>query len=119
MFQMEERKDLIRFEYSGVAYAMTETEIEAAYRYQQQKYRRMDAKDALESVFNTDNPDCDIPEEDLHKHFIARFGITYDYALEHIDTLIDMHEKWDDWDIALIWLKSSVDLEEKGEPAHD
>lgn len=44
MIEMENKKDLVSFEYEGKTYVMTQEEIEAAYRYQEQQYRKCDAE---------------------------------------------------------------------------
>lgn len=94
MFQMEPRTDLVRFEYNGVKYAMTEAEIEAAYRYQESRYRKDDAKRQLDYfVFGYDklgfdgNPDnASVGELEDMADFEERYGISYSAAKELVDS---------------------------------
>lgn len=94
MFQMEPRTDLVRFEHNGVKYAMTEAEIEAAYRYQESRYRKDDAKRQLSYfVFGYDklgfdgNPDdASVGELEDMADFEERYGISYSAAKELVDS---------------------------------
>lgn len=94
MFQMEPRTDLVRFEYNGVKYAMTEAEIEAAYRYQESRYRKDDAKRQLDYfVFGYDKPgfdgnpdDASVGELEDMADFEERYGISYSAAKELVDS---------------------------------
>lgn len=94
MFQMESRSDLVHFEYDGKKYAMTEVEIEAAYRYQEGQYRKIDAKRQLnylvfgyDEPYFGDNPDdaSENEAEDL-ACFEERYGISYSAAKELVDS---------------------------------
>lgn len=80
MISMEQRADVIRFEHNGVKYAMTEQEIEAAYRYQEHQYRLADARRQFNLfVFGDDDGvDFDDPKyEDTKFNFAVKYGITY------------------------------------------
>ena len=84
MFTMESRDNVVHFEHNGVKYAMTEQEIEAAYRYQEHQYRLEDAKRQLNTlVFGCDDgSDFDDPEDEQSKRYFAEdYGISYDQAV--------------------------------------
>lgn len=81
MITMEDRSDLVHFEHDGVKYAMTEQEIEAAYRYQEHQYRLRDAKRHLNIlVFGYDDEsDFNGPEHQEEKdRFFWEYGIKYE-----------------------------------------
>lgn len=85
MFQMEPRKDLVQFEYNGKKYAMTEDEIEAAYRYKESQFRKEDAVRQLNYfVFGYDKPgfdgnpdDASVSEMEDMADFEDRYGISF------------------------------------------
>lgn len=88
MFQMESRNDLVRFEYDGKKYAMTEAEIEAAYRYKESQFRKEDAVRQLNYfVFGYDKPgfdgdpdDASVSELEDMADFEERYGISFTAA---------------------------------------
>lgn len=83
MFTMESGSSVVNFEHNGVKYAMTEQEIEAAYRYQERQYRLQDAKSHLNIlVFGVDDgSDFDDPEdEENQRYFSENYGISYEEA---------------------------------------
>lgn len=85
MFQMEPRNDLVHFEYDGKKYAMTEAEIEAAYRYKESQFRKEDAVRQLNYfVFGYDKPgfsgdpdDASVSEMEDITDFECRYGISF------------------------------------------
>lgn len=85
MFQMEPRNDLVHFEYDGKKYAMTEAEIEAAYRYRESQFRKEDAVRQLNYfVFGYDKPgfngnpdDASASEMEDMADFEERYGISF------------------------------------------
>lgn len=85
MFQMEPRNDLVHFEYGGKKYAMTEAEIEAAYRYKESQFRKEDAVRQLNYfVFGYDKPgfngnpdDASVSEMEDIADFECRYGISF------------------------------------------
>ena len=84
MFIMESGPDVVNFEYDGVKYAMTEQEIEAAYRYRERQYRLQDAESHLNIlVFGVDDgSDFDDPEdEEAKRYFSEDYGISYEEAM--------------------------------------
>lgn len=83
MFTMESRADMVHFEHNGVKYAMTEQEIEAAYRYQERQYRLKDAKRQVNIfVFGVDEGGFDGPVSvQLKKDFTEEYGISYEEAV--------------------------------------
>ncbi len=84
MFKMEPRTDLIRFKCDSVEYAMTEGEIEAAYRYRERQYRLEDAKRQLNTlIFGCDDGSgFDDPEDKkIKEDFQQDYGISYDVAI--------------------------------------
>ena len=73
---------------TGASYVMNEDQIEAAYRYQQFKYRVEDAKGHIYDMFNS----CDCDEE----IFKEEYGVTYS---EILDCAEDIAEQFlDDYD---------------------
>lgn len=73
---------------TGASYVMNEDQIEAAYRYQQFKYRTEDAKGHIYDMFN----ECDCDEE----AFKEEYGVTYS---EILDCAEDVAEQFlDDYD---------------------
>lgn len=84
MIAMEARSDVVNFEHNGVKYAMTEQEIEAAYRYRLHQYRLEDARRHLNIfVFGVDDGSAfDDPEyEEDRANFAVEYGITYSFAM--------------------------------------
>lgn len=74
---------MVKFTYNGVTYHMTEEEIEAAYRYQERKYRLDDARCQLNLlVFGYDiGEDTEDPEYNEDKsYFLQNYGISYEEA---------------------------------------
>lgn len=83
MITTENGADMVNFEYNGVQYAMTEQEIEAAYRYRLYQYRLEDAKRHLNTlVFGVDDGSSfDGPESEQAKSdFTERYSISYEEA---------------------------------------
>lgn len=73
---------------ADITYEMTEDQIEAAYRYQEFKYRVEDAKGHIYDMFNS----CDCDE----KAFKEEYGVTYS---EILDCAEDVAEQFlDDYD---------------------
>lgn len=73
---------------TGASYVMNEDQIEAAYRYQQFKYRTEDAKGHIYDMFN----ECDCDEAE----FKEKYGVTYN---EILDCAEDVAEQFlDDYD---------------------
>lgn len=73
---------------ADVTYEMTEDQIEAAYRYQEFKYRVEDAKGHIYDMFNS----CDCNDE----AFKEEYGVTYS---EILDCAEDVAEQFlDDYD---------------------
>lgn len=98
MFTMESRIDVVHFEHNGVKYAMTEQEIEAAYRYQERQYRLLDAKSHLNAlVFGVDDgSDFNDPEDEQSKRdFAEDYGISYDEAVSE-DMLAEYLRRFED-----------------------
>lgn len=80
---MSGTKKEVCFEYNGMRYTMTEQEIEAAYRYQERRYRLQDAKRHLDIiVFGLDDGDAlDDPEsKEAMAYFAKQYGISYEEA---------------------------------------
>lgn len=68
---------------------MTEAEIEAAYRYQESQYRKMDALRQLNCfIFGHDDPNFEIEAACL-SDFEERYGVSYSAAQELIDIFIE------------------------------
>ena len=92
----------IEFEYNSVKYAMTEQEIEAAYRYQEHQYRLQDAKRHLNILafgLCDDESGFDVPAYDEQKNYFAEiYGISYDQAMtdDMLEAYLDQFE--DDFD---------------------
>lgn len=83
MITMEPGAGVVRFEHNGVQYAMTEQEIEAAYRYQEHQYRLKDAEVHLNFLAfgYDDGSDFDDPESQRAKAgFAEKYGISYEEA---------------------------------------
>ena len=79
----EPRAALIRFEYDSSEYALTEKEIEAAYRYQLRQHRLEDAKRNLSILaFNVDDAGCLTDAEVAAKKqdFERRYGVSLEDA---------------------------------------
>lgn len=73
----------INIEFNGKVFALTEDEIEAAYRYQKHQYLLEDAERQLNTlVFGTDDGSTfDGPDDDQAKDdFVEEYGIGYDEA---------------------------------------
>lgn len=92
MIEMENKKDLVSFEYEGKTYVMTQEEIEAAYRYQEQQYRKCDAEVAVEwFVFGTDGESLSGEE---YAQAVAEFeknnGVTYEELVAEIPSIIGL-----------------------------
>lgn len=90
MIEMENKKDLVRFEYEGKTYAMTREEIEAAYRYQEQQYRKCDAEVAVDwFVFGTDGESLSGEE---YAQAVAEFeknnGVTYEELMAEVPSIV-------------------------------
>lgn len=85
MIAMEIQNDVVNFEYNGVKYAMTEQEIEAAYRYREHQYRLEDARRQFNTiVFGSDGESGldDLEREQARTDFVERYGIGY-YCFLH------------------------------------
>lgn len=98
MFAMESGHGVVNFEHNGVKYAMTEQEIEAAYRYQERQYRLQDAKSHLNIlVFGVDDgSDFDEPEDDEAKRYFSEdYGISYEGAISE-DMLKEYLRRFED-----------------------
>lgn len=83
MIAMEIQNDVVNFEYNGVKYAMTEQEIEAAYRYREHQYRLEDARRQFNTiVFGSDGESGldDLEREQARTDFVERYGIGYEEA---------------------------------------
>lgn len=92
MIEMENKKDLVSFEYEGKTYVMTREEIEAAYRYQEQQYRKCDAVVAVDwFVFGTDGESLSGEE---YAQAVAEFeknnGVTYEELVAEIPSIIGL-----------------------------
>ena len=91
MILMDKTKDLVNFEYEGKVYQMTRDEIEAAYRYQEQQYRKADAEVALQFfVFGEDEPEgMDAKEyKQMVDNFEKTYGVKYDDLRECVPEII-------------------------------
>lgn len=85
----------VRFTHLGKTYEMTEDQIEAAFRYQERQYRRMDAESQLDEFIYGDNPgnlmriDLEIQEKD----FKERYEMEVADAYKLLDEIIDQFDK--------------------------
>ena len=64
---------------TGASYMMTEDQIEAAYRYQEEHYREMDARHFIDERLEWVDGDKDVFEKE--------YGVSYNDAIEDIDYL--------------------------------
>ncbi len=64
---------------TGASYVMTEDQIEAAYRYQEEHYREMDARHFIDERLEWVDSDKDVFEKE--------YGVSYNDAIEDIDYL--------------------------------
>lgn len=64
---------------TGASYVMTEDQIEAAYRYQEEHYREMDARHFIDERLEWADSDKDVFEKE--------YGVSYNDAIEDIDYL--------------------------------
>lgn len=90
-------RNTITFEHNGFTYTMSEDEIEAAYRYQEHRYRLDDARRHLNIlIFECEDPDpkCDVFKIDTHV-FEKKYGITYEAASspEMLEKYVGVFEK--------------------------
>lgn len=94
----------VEFEHNGKKYAMTEEEIEAAYRYKERQYRREDALRQLNYlVFDQFEVDEEDGEEDgigsRKRWFESVYHITYEKACEMLDDFVDTFEDFADCNV--------------------
>lgn len=114
MITMEDWPEVVHFEHDGVKYAMTEKEIEAAYRYREHQYRLEDAKRQLNIViFGYDDADPEDPEfsDDL-KRFEQQYSTSYEEAvapdaleeyLRRYESRFDCNQSENDqWEAAIV-----------------
>ena len=96
---MDDKK--IEFEYGGKLYAMTATEIEAAYRYKERQYRKEDALRQLNQfIFDEDDPESDgASVEEKKRWFECIYLITYEEACEMLDDFVDTFEDFTDCNV--------------------
>lgn len=86
---------MIKFTHLGVEYEMTEEQIEAAFRYQERQYRRMDAESQLDEFIYGDNPgnlmriDREIQEMDFKEMYEMEVADAY----ELLDEIVDRFDK--------------------------
>lgn len=78
MITMENTRELIDFEYYGKSYRMAPEEIEAAYRYQEMQYRKIEDLDAV----------SDEDRAEYEKEFETSYGITFEEAKESIPEIV-------------------------------
>lgn len=86
---------MIKFTHLGVEYEMTEQQIEAAFRYQTEQYRRADARYQLDQFIYGDDPGClnSMDRQIQEDEFKERYGIDAAEAYELIDKIVDRFYK--------------------------
>lgn len=91
----------IEFEHLGVKYEMTAEQIEAAFRYQQRQYRRMDAKYQL-MVFIYGEDFDGLPKVDRfysEELFFDKYNMTAADAFTLLDIICDRFDKEERCDV--------------------
>lgn len=92
---------IVAFEYHGVTYALTEAEVEAAYRYKEKQYRLQDAKNHIDGfIFGADPESLDESEAaEAEAQFEKQYGIScsqlresFDLVYEYFVDLFDCNE---------------------------
>lgn len=86
---------MIKFTHLGVEYEMTEQQIEAAFRYQTEQYRRADAKYQLDIFIYGDEPAnlSQIDRETQEDFFKGRYKMDVADAYALIDKIVDRFYK--------------------------
>ena len=86
---------MIKFTHLGVEYEMTEQQIEAAFRYQTEQYRKADAKYQLDEFIYGDDPAClsQIDRETQEDFFKCRYKMDAADAYGLLDKFLDRFDK--------------------------
>ena len=86
---------MIKFTHLGIEYEMTKQQIEAAFRYQTEQYRREDAKYQLDQFIYGDEPGnlSRIDRETQEDFFKGRYKMDVADAYTLIDKIVDRFYK--------------------------
>lgn len=86
---------MIKFTHLGVEYEMTEQQIEAAFRFQERRYRMADARYQLDEFIYGDDPGClsYFDREYQEESFWERYGMYPAEAYTMLDKILDRFEK--------------------------
>lgn len=93
MFTIENAREAVDFAYNGKSYSMTRDELEAAYRFKEREYRKLDAERAVDYyVFGDDDIDNmdDAERSEIENDFERDRGISYAALKNAADDLIDI-----------------------------
>lgn len=96
--------------HNNTAYHMTEKAVKAAHCFQEQKHVEAEAYAELNALWAMEIDPKTGNEKNTDEKFALRYGVSFEYATYHIDTLIALHEQCRNWQEALIRLKAEVEL---------
>lgn len=96
--------------HSGTDWNMAENKIESAHCFLEQQHIEAEAYAELNALWALEiNPKTG-NEKNTDEKFALRYGVSFEYAAKHIDTLIALHERCGNWPDALNRLKAEVEL---------